>query len=107
VFAYDYPLVGVFWSIVLFFMLLVWLFLLFRVFADIFRSHDMGGWAKALWMILVIVLPFLGIVIYFTVRGTEMGQREWGSTQASEQRLSGYIRRAAGTGGGTPPSSAD
>jgi Phospholipase_D-nuclease N-terminal len=93
VFAYDYPLVGVFWSIVLFFMLLVWLFLLFRVFADIFRSHDMGGWVKVLWMILVILLPFLGIVIYFTVRGTEMGQREWASTQATDQRFSRWRHR--------------
>ena len=91
----------VFWSMLWFFLWFIWLWLLITIFGDIFRRHDISGLTKTLWSIFVIVFPFLGIVIYLTVRGTEMGQREWASTQASDHRLSRYIRRAAGHEGGT------
>ena len=56
--AYDYPLLGMFWTLLWFFLFVVWIMLLFRVFGDIFRSHDMGGWAKALWSLFIIILPW-------------------------------------------------
>ena len=62
--AYDYPLLGLFWTMMIFFLWFAWLWLLFRVFADIFRSKEMGGWGKALWSIFVILAPFLGVFIY-------------------------------------------
>ncbi len=58
--AYDYPLLGLFWTMLWFFLWIAWIILLFRIFGDIFRSRDMGGWGKALWSIFVILVPFLG-----------------------------------------------
>ena len=73
--AYDYPLLGIFWTVLWFALLFIWIWLLIRVFADIFRSHDLGGFAKALWVIFVIVVPFLGVFIYLIARGKGMEER--------------------------------
>ena len=62
--GYDYPLLGIFWTMLWFFLFFIWIWILITVFADIFRSHDIGGFAKALWVIFIIVLPFLGVLIY-------------------------------------------
>ena len=97
--AYDYPLLGVFWSMLIFFLFFAWLILLFRVFADIFRSHDMGGWAKALWSIFVILLPFLGVFIYLIVNGKAMGERAAADAQQQQAALDNYVRQTAGTTG--------
>jgi len=91
-----------FWSMLWFFMFFIWLMLLFRVFGDIFRSKDMGGWGKALWTIFVIVLPFLGVLIYVVARGAGMAERDVRDYQAAEAATQSYIREAAG-----PTSSAD
>ena len=73
--AYDYPLVGLFWTMLWFSLLMAWIMLLFRVFADIFRSPDLGGGAKALWSIFVIVAPFLGVFVYLIARPRDGGAR--------------------------------
>src|SRR6516225_10159340 len=73
--GYDYPLLGVFWTMLWFFLFFIWIWILITVFADIFRSHDMGGWAKAGWTIFVVVLPFLGVLIYLIARGKSMQER--------------------------------
>ena len=99
--AYDYPLMGFFWSMLYFFLFFIWIMLLFRVFGDIFRSHDMGGVAKTLWFIFVIIVPFLGVFIYVIVRGRSMGQRDLAAAQAQEQAFQAYVQETAGTGGGT------
>ncbi len=97
--AYDYPLLGLFWSMMIFFLWVAWLILLFRVFADIFRSHDMGGWAKALWSIFVILLPFLGVFIYLIVNGKAMGERAAADAQQQQAAFDTYVRQTAGTTG--------
>jgi len=99
--AYDYPLLGVFWTFLVFMLWVVWLIMLFKIFADIFRSHDMGGWAKALWSIFVIILPFLGVLIYLIVRGGSMAQRDIADAQAQQAAFDAYVRQTAGSGGGT------
>jgi hypothetical protein len=99
--AYDYPLLGFFWSMFIFFLWFAWLILLFRVFADIFRSHDMGGWAKALWSIFVICVPFLGVFVYVIARGHSMTERDIASARQNEAAFRTYVQSAAGTGGGT------
>ena len=81
--AYDYPLLGIFWTVLWFTLFFIWIWLLIRVFADIFRSHDLGGFAKALWVIFVIVVPFLGVFIYLIARGRGMEDR-------TEARVAGY-----------------
>jgi hypothetical protein len=99
VLAYDYPVLGVFWSMLVFFLWIMWFFLLFKVIADIFRSHDMGGWAKALWLIFVLVVPFLGVFVYVIARGDEMGKRDMAEAQARETAFQSYVRETAGSGG--------
>ncbi len=98
--AYDYPLLGLFWTMMIFFLFFAWLWLLFRVFADIFRSHEMGGWAKALWSIFVILVPFLGVFIYVIVYGKAMGERDVAAAQRREADFQDYVRQTASTSGG-------
>ena len=98
--AYDYPLMGLFWTMLWFFLWFAWLMLLFRVFADIFRSHDMGGWSKALWSIFVILVPFLGVLVYVIVRGHSMTERDIAQAQQHEAQFRSYVQEAAGSGGG-------
>jgi hypothetical protein len=95
--AYDYPLLSIFWSMLWFFLFFAWLMLLFRVFADIFRSRDMGGFAKAMWSIFVIVAPFLGVLIYLVARGDNMAQNDMAALQAQDAAMRSYIQDAAGS----------
>jgi len=97
--AYDYPAGGVFVSMLYFFLFFIWLMLLFRVFGDIFRSHDMGGFAKAIWTIFVIVVPFLGVFIYLIARGRSMGERDLAAAQAQQEAFKSYVQQTAGTAG--------
>ena len=97
--AYDYPILGLFWTMMIFFLWVAWLILLFRVFADIFRS-DMGGGAKALWSIFVILVPFLGVFLYVIANGRSMGERDIASAQQRESEMQAYIRQTAGGAGG-------
>ena len=97
--AYDYPILGLFWTMMIFFLWVAWLILLFRVFADIFRS-DMGGGAKALWSIFVILVPFLGVFLYVIANGRAMGERDIAAAQRRESEVQAYIRQTAGGAGG-------
>jgi len=90
------------WDLVWFFLLVLWLILLFRVFGDIFRSHDMGGFAKALWVIFVILMPFLGVLVYLIARGHKMAEHAQAAAQAQQAAAQQYIQQAA-----APLSSAD
>ena len=96
--AYTYPLADLFGTMLGFFLLIIWFWLLIIVFSDIFRSHDLGGGAKALWVIFVIILPFLGIFVYLIARGGKMHERA--ATQAAQQQnaFDSYVRETAGTG---------
>jgi hypothetical protein len=97
--AYDYPLLGIFWTIFIVFIWVAWIILLFRVFIDIFRSHDMGGWAKGLWCVAIIVLPFLGVFIYVIARGRGMAERSMEQAKQDEADFRTYVQDAAGSGG--------
>ncbi len=98
--GYDYPLLGMFWTFLWFFLWIAWIVVLFRVIFDIFRSKDMGGWGKALWVIFVIFLPFLGVLVYLIARGHSMSERDLADAQAKEQAFQAYVRNAAATSGG-------
>ncbi|MEY9844750.1 SHOCT domain-containing protein [Streptacidiphilus sp. MAP5-3] len=95
----NYPLLNVFWTMLEFFLWILWFFLLFKVLTDIFRSHDMSGWGKAGWIIFVIVLPFLGILVYVIARGRSMGQRDAEQAQKADAAFKQYIREAAAPSG--------
>ena len=93
----------VFWSMLWFFLFFIWIWLLIVVFADIFRSHDLSGWAKALWTIFVIVLPYLGVFVYLIARGGKMQQHAVAQVQAQDAAARQYIQTVASTA----PSAAD
>ena len=99
-FAYDYPLLGMFWTLAFWFLWIAWIMLLFRVLADIFRSRDMGGGGKALWSIFVILVPWLGVLVYMLARGRSMADRDYERAQAQDQAFRAYVTEAAGTSGG-------
>lgn len=100
-FGYDYPILGLFWSMVWFFLWFAWIMWLFRVFGDIFRSHDMGGFAKAMWSIFVVVLPFLGVLVYMIARGDKMAEHAVRDAQAQEEAFRSYVQETSGSSGGT------
>jgi len=97
----------VFLSMLWFFLFFIWIWLLIIVFADIFRSHDMGGFAKALWVIFVIIVPYLGVFIYLIARGHKMSEHAQEDAAAQQQAFNAAVRQAAGTGGGGGASTAD
>jgi hypothetical protein len=96
--AYDYPLLGLFWTFLFWFLWIAWILLVFRVIVDIFRSRDIGGVAKAFWALFVIVVPWLGVLVYVIARGGKMHERDIEEAKAHEEALQDYIRRTASTG---------
>ena len=98
--AYSYPLLGVFWSMLWFFLFIVWIWLLIVIFADIFRSHDIGGFAKALWVIFIIILPFLGVFVYLIARGGKMQEHAVQQAKDQDQAMRAYIQDVNATSGG-------
>jgi hypothetical protein len=97
--ASSYPFLDVFWTILIFFVWVAWFMLLFRVIGDIFRRHDIGGGAKVLWLIFVIILPFLGVFIYLIAESKGMDERSVERAQASRQQFDDYVRETASSGG--------
>ncbi|NYI07271.1 SHOCT domain-containing protein [Allostreptomyces psammosilenae] len=99
--AYDYPVLGAFWTVMWVFLWVMWLFLLFRVVTDVFRDHSLGGWAKAGWLVFLILIPFLGALVYVIARGREMGRRENERAQQQLEAVHSYFRQTAAEAGGT------
>ena len=100
--AADYPFMDVLWTMLIFFVWVVWIWIVVTVLIDVFRRHDIGGFSKALWVIFVIVAPFLGVFVYVIARGRSMTERDIERAQANEQMMQQYIRQtaaSAGTGG--------
>jgi hypothetical protein len=89
-----------FWSILWFTLFFLWIWLAIMVFSDIFRSRDLSGWAKALWSLFIIVLPFLGVFLYLLIRGQKMGEHHMEDAQQADAAMRSYIRSTVTT----PPS---
>ena len=98
--AADYPFLDVLWTLLIFFAWVIWFWLLITVFADIFRRGDIGGGAKTLWVIFVIVLPFLGVFIYLLTQNDGMTERNQKQMERAQSQSEAYIRSVAGSGGG-------
>jgi hypothetical protein len=98
VLAASYPFLDVMWSMLVFFLWVLWFILLFRVFGDIFRRHDLSGGGKALWLIFTILLPFLGVFIYIISQGDAMAKRDVERAQAQRSQFDDYVRETAGGG---------
>jgi len=97
--AADYPFLDVLWTMVVFFIWIAWFLILFRVLIDIFRRHDIGGGSKVLWIVLVILVPFLGVFIYIVTQSHHMAERDMKQAQASQAQFDDYVKTVAGSGG--------
>ncbi len=93
--ASSYPLLDAFLTMLWIFLFIIWIWLLIMVFSDIFRSRDLSGWGKALWVIGIIVLPWLGVLIYLIARGGKMHERQIDAAQAQEQAFRQYVQETA------------
>lgn len=98
--AADYPFLDVLWTMVIFFLWILWFWLLFTVFADVFRRRDLSGWGKAGWLIFTILLPYLGVFVYLITQHDGMTERNVSQMRAQREQMDAYVREAAGTGGG-------
>ena len=98
--ATDYPFLDVLWTMVIFFLWILWFWLLFTVFADIFRRHDLSGWGKAGWLVFTILLPFLGVFVYLITQNVGMTERNLERSRAQRDQFDQYVRQTAGNGGG-------
>ena len=94
----DYPFLDVFWTMLVFFVWVAWFMLLFRVIGDIFRRHDASGFAKVLWLIFVIVVPFLGVFIYLIANNKGMTERNVKAVQKAQEQSEDYIRSVSTKG---------
>ena len=100
-FAADYPFLDVLWTLFVIFLWVIWFWLLITVFADVFRRHDIGGGKKTLWIIFVIVVPFLGVFVYLISQGHAMAERNEQRARAQQAHMDDYVRSVASSGGST------
>ena len=96
--SYSYPLLGAFWTVFEIFLWIIWIWILIYVFIDIFRSHDLSGWAKALWFVFVLFIPLIGVLVYLIARGGEMQQRAQQQAAQQDQEVRRYIQQTANEG---------
>jgi hypothetical protein len=97
--AADYPFLNIFWTMIIFFTWVCWIMLVIRVFADLFRQHEMSGWTKAAWTLFVILVPFLGVLIYLIAKGKGMAGRDIEQARAQQQEFDGYVKSVASSSG--------
>lgn len=102
--SYSYPLFGVFWTILEIFLWAIWFWILIMVFIDIFRSHDLSGWGKALWFLFVLIIPLVGVLVYLIVRGGSMHERAAEQAQRQDAAFRSYVQETASA---SPAGSAD
>ena len=98
VMAADYPFMDVLWSIIIFFFWVIWIWIVITVLIDVFRRDDIGGWAKAAWVIFVVILPWLGVLVYLIVEHDGIRERSNRQAQAQKREFDDYVRDAAGGG---------
>jgi len=95
--SYSYPILGAFWTIFMIFLWVIWFWILITIIIDIFRSHDLSGWAKALWFVFILFLPLIGVLAYLIARGGKMHERGVRQAQRQEEQLRSYVQEAAGS----------
>jgi ABC-type multidrug transport system fused ATPase/permease subunit len=96
--SYSYPILGAFWTIFIIFLWVIWFWVLITIFIDLFRSHDLSGWVKALWFIFILLLPLIGVLVYLIARGGKMHEHQVQDAQAQERQFRRYVQETAGSG---------
>jgi hypothetical protein len=99
VIAADYPFLNILWTMILFFAWVIWIWIMVMILSDVFRRRDMSGWTKAVWTIFLIVLPFLGVLVYLIANHDGMADRSAEQAQAQRAQVDDYVRNVAGSGG--------
>jgi type VI protein secretion system component VasK len=100
----SYPVLNIFWSMIEFFLWVIWIWVLIWIFIDIFRSRDLSGWGKAAWFLFVLIIPLIGVLVYLIVRGDSMHERAVQQAQQQDAQARSYIQQAAAE---SPASTAD
>jgi ABC-type multidrug transport system fused ATPase/permease subunit len=95
--SYSYPVLGAFWTIFIIFLWVIWFWILITIFIDLFRSHDLSGWAKALWFIFILIFPLIGVLVYLIARGGKMHEHAARDAQVQEQQFRRYVQETAGS----------
>jgi type VI protein secretion system component VasK len=95
--SYNYPLLDAFWTIVEIFLWVIWFWILIWIFIDLFRSHDLSGWAKALWFLFILLIPLVGVLVYLIVRGGSMHERAAQQARQQDQEFRSYVQDVAGS----------
>jgi ABC-type multidrug transport system fused ATPase/permease subunit len=95
--SYSYPVLGAFWTILMIFLWVIWFWVLITIFIDLFRSHDLSGWAKALWFIFILIFPLIGVLVYLIARGGKMHEHAARDAQLQEQQFRRYVQETAGS----------
>jgi hypothetical protein len=97
--AADYPFLDIFWSMLIFFCWVIWIWMVIGIFADIFSRRDISGWSKAFWCVFIIVLPFLGVLIYLIANSDGMAERKMGQVKAQQAEFDDYVQNVAASAG--------
>jgi hypothetical protein len=97
--AADYPFLDVFWSMIIFFVWVTWIWMMILILSDVFRRRDLSGWGKAGWTFFLIILPFLGALIYLIAQSDGMAERRAQDAQGQRAQMDDYVRSVAGSGG--------
>ena len=100
VIAADYPFLNILWSMIIFFVWVVWIWMLVIILTDVFRRRDLSGWGKAGWTLFLIVLPFLGAFVYLIAQGDKMADRRAEDVRGQQAQFDDYVKTVAGDGGG-------
>jgi hypothetical protein len=98
--AADYPFLDVFWTMIIFFCWVIWIWMMIVILTDIFRRHDIGGWHKALWIVFLIVLPFLGVLVYLIAQSKGMAERRAKEMSDAQAQFDSYVQQVASEKGG-------
>ncbi len=100
VIAADYPFLNILWSMIIFFSWVVWIWMMIVILTDVFRRHDISGWGKAAWTVFLIVLPFLGVLVYLISQHDKMADRSAEAARGQQAEFDHYVKSVAGNGGG-------
>jgi Phospholipase_D-nuclease N-terminal/Short C-terminal domain len=95
----SYPFLDILWTTLIFFAWVIFIWIAITVLIDVFRRHDLSGWAKAAWVILIVILPWIGVLVYLIANHDGMARRRVRDVQASQEQFDDYVRKAASTGG--------